>query len=141
MAWTLISTYHEEKIPFYSYLHHIPGADPGFPVGGGANPPGGRQHMILPNIPKNCMKLRKFWAVEGARRGRPRPPDPPLYPFIYACRNHFSWNYTSHSEKQSVLPAQLLFKIHVISHHFHLFFLTWDGISDYSKKIVHVFDI
>ena len=43
MAWTLISTYHEEKIPFYSYLHHFPGADPGFPVGGGANPPGGRQ--------------------------------------------------------------------------------------------------
>ena len=45
------------------------GADPGFPVGGGANPPGGRQHMILPNFAKNCMKLRKFWAVGGARAG------------------------------------------------------------------------
>ena len=45
------------------------GADPGFPVGGGANPPGGRQHMILPNFVKNCMKLRKFWAVGGARAG------------------------------------------------------------------------
>ena len=42
------------------------GADPGFPVGGGANPPGGRQHMILPNIAKNCMKLRTFWAPWGA---------------------------------------------------------------------------
>ena len=25
----------------------------------------GRQHMILPNFAKNCMKLSKFWAVEG----------------------------------------------------------------------------
>ena len=41
------------------------GADPGFPVGGGANLPMGvgGQHMILPNFPKNCMKLRTFWAV------------------------------------------------------------------------------
>ena len=43
----------------------IPGTDTGFPVGGGTNPPGGRQHMILPKFPKNCMKLRKFWAVGG----------------------------------------------------------------------------
>ena len=44
----------------------IAGADPGFPVGGGANPRGGgRQHMILPNFVKNYMKLRKFWAVGG----------------------------------------------------------------------------
>ena len=35
-------------------------ADPGFPRGGGVNFPGGRQHMILPNVPKNCMKLKKF---------------------------------------------------------------------------------
>ena len=35
-------------------------ADPGFPRGGGANSPGGRQHMILPNFPKNCMKLKEF---------------------------------------------------------------------------------
>ena len=27
----------------------------------------GRQHMILPNFAKNCMKVRKFWAVVGAR--------------------------------------------------------------------------
>ena len=51
---------------------YSPGADPGFPVGGGANPPGGRQHMILPNFMKNCMKLRKFWAVGGgAHRAHP----------------------------------------------------------------------
>ena len=47
------------------------GADPGFPVGGGANSPVGHQHMIWPNFMKNCVKLRKFWAVgEGARQGR-----------------------------------------------------------------------
>ena len=43
--------------------------DPGFPVGGGTNHPGrgrGRQHTSLPEFPKNCMKLRKFWSVEGA---------------------------------------------------------------------------
>ena len=32
--------------------------------------------MILPKFPKNCMKLRKFWAVGGGRRGAPL--DPPL---------------------------------------------------------------
>ena len=43
------------------------GVDPGFPIGGGTNPlgGGGRQHMILPNFAKNCMKFRKFWAVGG----------------------------------------------------------------------------
>ena len=49
------------------------GTDLGFPVGGGANPPGeGRQHTNLPDFPKNCMKLRNFWSVgEGAHRGVP----------------------------------------------------------------------
>ena len=56
-----------------SYIIWFTGADPGFPVGGGANLPGGRQHMILPNFAKNCMKLRKFRAVGGGgmRRGPP----------------------------------------------------------------------
>ena len=35
-------------------------ADPGFSRGGGANSPGGHQHTILPNFPKNCMKLKEF---------------------------------------------------------------------------------
>ena len=50
-------------------------ADPGFPRGGGANPfGGGRQHMILPNFPTNCMKLKEF-----GPQGRPSrsPLDPP----------------------------------------------------------------
>ena len=50
---------------------YMSGADKGFPVGGGTDPPGGRQHTILSNFPKNCMKLRKFWAVGGMRTGAP----------------------------------------------------------------------
>ena len=41
-------------------------ADPGFPRGGGANSPGGRQHTILPYFPKNCMKLKEFGPSGGA---------------------------------------------------------------------------
>ena len=51
---------------YYVAQAHTPGEDPGFPVEGDANPPGGCQHTILPNFPKNCMKLRKFWSVGGA---------------------------------------------------------------------------
>ena len=51
--------------------------DPGFPQGGGVNPPrGGREHAILPNSPKNCMKLKEF----GRRGGGVRPSRPPLDP-------------------------------------------------------------
>ena len=40
-------------------------ADLGFPRGGGANSPGGRQHTILPKFPKNCMKLKEFGPSGG----------------------------------------------------------------------------
>ena len=43
----------------------LPVADPGFPRGGGANSPGGRQNTILPKIPKNCMKLKEFGLPGG----------------------------------------------------------------------------
>ena len=46
--------------------------DPGFPLGFGANPPGGRQHINMPDFPKNCMKLRTLWLIGGC------PLDPPL---------------------------------------------------------------
>ena len=52
-------------------------ADPRFPPGEGANPPEGRQHTILPNFPKNCMKLKEFEPL-GAWPSRPPPLDPPL---------------------------------------------------------------
>ena len=56
---------------------HLSVTDPGFPQGGGVNPPrGGREHAILPNSPKNCMKLKEF----GRRGGGVRPSRPPLDP-------------------------------------------------------------
>ena len=56
------------KITFVSEKHVVEDAvaDPGFPRGGGANFPGGCQHMILPNFIKNCMKLKEFGPPEGA---------------------------------------------------------------------------
>ena len=42
-------------------MDSVSGADPGFPVGGGANLPG--EAPTYEN-----MKLRKFWAVEGGGR-------------------------------------------------------------------------
>ena len=50
-----------------SHFTMKPVADPGFPRGGGANSPGGRQHMILSNFPKNCMKLKEFGPPGGGR--------------------------------------------------------------------------
>ena len=41
---------------------HTSVADPGFPWGGG-----GRQPIIWPIFPENCMKIKKFWAWGGAR--------------------------------------------------------------------------
>ena len=32
---------------------------------------GGRQHTNLPDFPKNCMKLRKFWSIGGRTLGEP----------------------------------------------------------------------
>ena len=44
-------------------------ADPGFPIGGGANPPGGTPTYKFTGFSQNCMKLRKFWSVEGGVPG------------------------------------------------------------------------
>ena len=40
-----------------------------FPEEGAPTPQGGRQHTILPNFPKNCMKLKEFGP--GGRPSRP----------------------------------------------------------------------
>ena len=55
-------------------------ADTGLPVKGGANPPGGHPHTILPNLPKDCMKLR----ISG-RRGHSPPPHHHHPPTPRAC--------------------------------------------------------
>ena len=49
-----------DDVYFNCYIRTPTVADPGFPRGGAANPPGGRQHTILPKFPKNCMKLKEF---------------------------------------------------------------------------------
>ena len=64
------------------------GADPEFPVGGGANPPGGgHQYTNLPDLLKNCIKLRSFWSVG---RGTPGAPslDPPLQRGLLTTRSY-----------------------------------------------------
>ena len=39
-----------------------------FPEEGAPIPQGGRQHTILPKIPKNCMKLKEFGPPGGGAR-------------------------------------------------------------------------
>ena len=41
-------------------------------------PRGGRQHTILPNFPKNCMKLKEFGPPGGGARPKFYYVDPPL---------------------------------------------------------------
>ena len=50
----------------FVYLDPPPVADPAFPRGGAPTPQGGRQHTILPNFSKNCMKLKEFGPPGGA---------------------------------------------------------------------------
>ena len=70
-------------------------ADPGFPVGGGADPLGGTcQHTILSNFPKNCMKSRKFWAVRGGAR-RVRPPKSATEKQLLMYTLSFDWSVNS----------------------------------------------
>ena len=40
---------------------------------GAPTPWGERQHIILPNFPKICIKLKKIWAVEGVGGGLEPP--------------------------------------------------------------------
>ena len=66
-----------------------PVADPGFPRGGDANSPGGRQHTILPNFPKNCMKLKEFGPPGGAPSLMPRlDPSLPSLPYTLASLSY-----------------------------------------------------
>ena len=51
--------------PNFYYVDLSSGADPGFPVGGDAKPPGGANTPFFQNFQKNYMKLRTFWDVGG----------------------------------------------------------------------------
>ena len=53
-------------------------------VRGGANPPGfGANIEFLPNVPKNCIKLRTFWSVEGRALGGAHLGSATAY--LYVC--------------------------------------------------------
>ena len=56
-----------------------------FPEEGAPTPQGGRQHTILSNFPKNCMKLKEF-GPRGGGGGRASP-APPLR-FATDCEAH-----------------------------------------------------
>ena len=59
---------------FAQEIWRWPVTDPGFPQGGAWTlQGGGHEHAILPNSPKNCMKLKEF----GRRGGGVRPSRPP----------------------------------------------------------------
>ena len=49
------------------------GADPGFPVGGGADPRGGRQHMIFVKFSEKLHEIENILGRGGGAR-RVRPP-------------------------------------------------------------------
>ena len=73
----------------FSTRQAIPVADPAFPRGGCANPKGGggRQPIIWPIFPENCMKMKKIWPRGGGARPLRPPLDPPLYPNYKSGKN------------------------------------------------------
>ena len=56
----------------------ISGADTGFSVGGGANPPGGRQTYKFARFSQKLHEIKKILV----RRGGAPPLDPPLHPMM-----------------------------------------------------------
>ena len=56
--------------------------NPGFPIGGGHKPSRGAPTYDLPNFVKNCLKLRKFGAIEGS------PKSATELPLIYLFVGH-----------------------------------------------------
>ena len=72
----LFSTYFNNT--FCHNTNYSEVADPRFPRGGGANLPMGGQHTILPNFPKNWMKLKEFGTPGGMSKILIQYVDPPL---------------------------------------------------------------
>ena len=54
-----------------------PGADPGYPVGGGANPPGGAPTYDFAKFREKLHEIENILGRGGARAGR-APLNPPL---------------------------------------------------------------
>ena len=56
----------------------LTGADPGFPVGGGAEPLGGRQPATWALFSKNVCENEKIGSCWGGGARRRHPLDPPM---------------------------------------------------------------
>ena len=70
---------HTQNVKREKYVQYtLAVADLGFPRGGGANSPGGRQHTILPNFPKKLHEIERIWAPGGGARPKFYYVDPPL---------------------------------------------------------------
>ena len=85
-------------------------ADPGFSQWGGANSPGGRQHTILPNFPKNCMKLKEF-GPQGGRASkillcRSATVIISIIP-LWSVRKQGNWNGFAESENENEMKLEL----------------------------------
>ena len=66
------------KLVPLSLMWKISGGSRISPRRGRQLPRGGRQHTILPNFPKNCMKLKEFGPPGGGARPKFYYVDPPL---------------------------------------------------------------
>ena len=61
--------------------------------------------MILPNFAKNCMKLKKIWAIGGAHTGG-APVNPPLLTLlVYTPLSGFSESHLGRDQLLLLIPA------------------------------------
>ena len=74
-VFMLITVYYDSNYFFV----HISGGSRISPRRGRQLPRGGRQHMILPIFPENCMKLKEFGPPGGGARPKFYYVDPPLH--------------------------------------------------------------
>ena len=77
-----------------------------FPEEGAPTPQGGRQHTILPNFPKNCMKLKEFGPQGGGARPKFYYVDPPLELMVTECK---SKEYVLYQFSASTIDKMLKF--------------------------------
>ena len=61
----------------------LPGADPGFPVGGGANPPGGAPTYDFAKFCEKLHEIEKILGRGGARAGCAPPKSATGYVFSF----------------------------------------------------------
>ena len=71
----------------------VSGADPGFPLGGGADPPVGAPTYDFVKFPQKLHEIKKIWAVGGRAGGTPL--DPPLGVIHIITISYYLWQFFS----------------------------------------------